>query len=87
LIPGLVNRFETIPYNNLPALEAKLKDPNVCAFMLEPIQGEAGVVVPDEGYLREVRKLCTKYNVLWMADEVTAQNRFQETEVIILRHP
>ena len=55
--------------------------------MLEPIQGEAGVVVPDEGYLREVRKLCTKYNVLWMADEVTAQNRFQETEVIILRHP
>lgn len=47
-----------------------MKDPTVCAFMVEPIQGEAGVVVPDEGYLKEVRRLCTKYNVLFIADEV-----------------
>jgi len=47
-----------------------LKDPNTAAFMVEPIQGEAGVVVPDEGYLKAVRKLCTQYNVLWIADEV-----------------
>ena len=52
------------------SLEEKLKDKNVCAFMVEPIQGEAGVVVPDEGYLSGVRKLCTKYNVLFIADEV-----------------
>lgn len=51
-------------------MQAKLKDPNVCAFMVEPIQGEAGVVVPDAGYLQEVRRLCTKYNVLFVADEV-----------------
>ena len=59
-----------MPYNDLSALESELSDPNVCAFMVEPIQGEAGVVVPDEGYLRGVRSLCTKYNVLFMADEV-----------------
>jgi len=47
-----------------------LKDGNVCAFMVEPIQGEAGVVVPDEGYLKGVRELCTKHNVLFIADEV-----------------
>ncbi|KAJ4435860.1 hypothetical protein ANN_18480 [Periplaneta americana] len=47
-----------------------LKDPTVCAFMVEPIQGEAGVVVPDEGYLSGVRELCTKHQVLWIADEV-----------------
>lgn len=51
-------------------LQKALKDPNVCAFMVEPIQGEAGVVVPDEGYLSDIRRLCTKYNVLWIADEV-----------------
>ena len=62
--------YDIIPYNNLEALEQKLKDPNVCAFMVEPIQGEAGVVVPDEGYLSGVRLLCTKYNVLFIADEV-----------------
>jgi ornithine--oxo-acid transaminase len=59
-----------IPYNNLNALENELKDKNVAAFMVEPIQGEAGVVVPDDGYLAGVRKLCTKYNVLYIADEV-----------------
>ena len=62
--------YDIIPYNNLEALEQKLKDPNVCAFMVEPIQGEAGVVVPDEGYLSGVRLLCDKYNVLFIADEV-----------------
>ena len=46
------------------------KDPEVCSFMVEPIQGEAGVVVPDEGYLRGVREICTKNNVLFIADEV-----------------
>lgn len=62
--------YDLIPYNDLDALEAELKDPNVAAFMVEPIQGEAGVVVPDEGYLKGVRDLCTKYNVLFIADEV-----------------
>ena len=62
--------YDLIPYNDLDALEKELKDFNVCAFMVEPIQGEAGVVVPDEGYLAGVRKLCDKYNVLFIADEV-----------------
>ncbi|MCH2042967.1 MAG: ornithine--oxo-acid transaminase [Saprospiraceae bacterium] len=62
--------YELVPYNDIPALEEALKDPNVAAFMVEPIQGEAGVVVPDEGYLAAVRRLCTKYNVLFIADEV-----------------
>lgn len=62
--------FEIIDYNDPKALENALKDPNVCAFMVEPIQGEAGVVVPDPGYLKKVRELCTKYNVLFIADEV-----------------
>ena len=66
--------YDIIPYNNLEALEQKLKDPNVCAFMVEPIQGEAGVVVPDEGYLSGVRLLCNKYNVLFIADEVQTGN-------------
>lgn len=51
-------------------LQERLRDPNVCAFMVEPIQGEAGVVVPHDGYLKGVRELCTKYNVLFVADEV-----------------
>ena len=62
--------YDLIPYNDLNALEKELKDPNVAAFMVEPIQGEAGVVVPDDGYLEGVRKLCDKYNVLFIADEV-----------------
>ena len=62
--------YDLIPYNDLEALERELKDPNVCAFMVEPIQGEAGVVVPDEGYLAGVRRLCSEYNVLFIADEV-----------------
>lgn len=67
LVPGYI----VIPYNDLEALENTFKsDPNVAGFMVEPIQGEAGVVVPDAGYLRGVRDLCTKYNVLFIADEV-----------------
>ncbi|XP_036427746.1 ornithine aminotransferase, mitochondrial-like isoform X2 [Colossoma macropomum] len=62
--------FEVVPYNNIPALEKALQDPNVAAFMVEPIQGDAGVVVPDPGYLTKVRELCTKQNVLFIADEV-----------------
>ncbi len=62
--------YDIIPYNNLEALEEALKNPDVAAFMVEPIQGEAGVVVPHEGYLKGVRELCTKYNVLFIADEV-----------------
>tara|TARA_Y100000748_G_scaffold291231_1_gene278511 strand:- start:269 stop:1504 length:1236 start_codon:yes stop_codon:yes gene_type:complete len=62
--------YETIPYNDLAALEESFQDKNVCAFMVEPIQGEAGVVVPDEGYLAGIRTLCDKYNVLFIADEV-----------------
>jgi len=62
--------YELIPYNDLQALKQKLQDPTVAAFMVEPIQGEAGVVVPDEGYLAGVRGLCTQYNVLFIADEV-----------------
>ncbi|XP_067996577.1 ornithine aminotransferase, mitochondrial isoform X2 [Melanerpes formicivorus] len=55
--------FEVIPYSDLPALERALQDPNVAAFMVEPIQGEAGVIVPDQGYLTGVRELCTKHNI------------------------
>ena len=62
--------FETVPYNNLEALEIAFRDFNVAAFMVEPIQGEAGVVVPDDGYLKGVRELCTLYNVLFIADEI-----------------
>ncbi|HEY1018462.1 MAG TPA: ornithine--oxo-acid transaminase [Sediminibacterium sp.] len=62
--------FDLVPYNDLAALEKALQNPQVAAFMVEPIQGEAGVVIPDEGYLSGVRALCTKYNVLFIADEI-----------------
>ena len=62
--------FETVPYNNLQKLEEAFKDKNVAAFMVEPIQGEAGVLVPDYGYLKGAKALCEKYNVLLIADEV-----------------
>lgn len=66
-LPG----YEIIPYDDLNALEDLFKkDKNIAGFMVEPIQGEAGVVVPEEGYLRGVRELCTRYNVLLIADEV-----------------
>lgn len=62
--------FDLVDYNNLEQLEKALQDKTVAAFMVEPIQGEAGVVVPDAGYLKGVRELCTKYNVLFIADEI-----------------
>ena len=62
--------FGLVPYNDLAALETILQDPTVAAFMVEPIQGEAGVVIPTDGYLKGVRDLCTKYNVLFIADEI-----------------
>ncbi|MBI3925584.1 MAG: ornithine--oxo-acid transaminase [Armatimonadetes bacterium] len=62
--------FDVIPYNDLSALAAALSDPYVAAFMVEPIQGEAGVIVPDEGYLRGARELCTRHRVLMIADEI-----------------
>jgi ornithine--oxo-acid transaminase len=62
--------FEIVPYNDLSALEKVLQDKNVAAFMFEPIQGEAGVVVPDDGYISGVRKLCSQYKVLMIADEI-----------------
>jgi ornithine--oxo-acid transaminase len=65
-LPG----FNVIPYNDINALEQALQNKNVCAFLVEPIQGEAGVIVPDDGYLQKARELCSKYNVLLAADEV-----------------
>jgi len=62
--------YEIIPYNDLSSLEEAVKDPNVAAFMVEPIQGEAGVVVPDDDYLLKAYELCKKNNVLFIADEV-----------------
>ncbi|WP_373707458.1 ornithine--oxo-acid transaminase [Kaistella sp.] len=64
--------FIKIPYNDISALEETLKNdaPNIAAFLVEPIQGEAGVYVPDDGYLKQASELCKKYNVLFIADEV-----------------
>ena len=62
--------FIKIPYNDLKALEKALEDPTVAGFLVEPIQGEAGVFVPDEGYIRKAYDLCKKKNVLFIADEV-----------------
>ena len=64
--PGYV----AIPHNDLAALEKAFQNKNVVAFMFEPIQGEAGVVVPDDGYFTGIRNLCTEYNVLMIADEI-----------------
>ena len=64
--PGFIN----VPYNDFDALKEALKDPNIAGFMVEPIQGEAGVFVPDEGYLKEAYNLCKEAGVLFIADEV-----------------
>src|SRR3954471_11707268 len=66
LMPG----FEIIPYDNIPALEKALANPNVCGLWIEPIQGEAGVYVPQDGYLKAAEKICRKNNVLLMMDEI-----------------
>jgi ornithine--oxo-acid transaminase len=65
-VPG----FLQIPYNNIEALEVALQNKNVAAFMVEPIQGEAGVIVPDTGYLKAAHELCKRHNVLLIADEI-----------------
>jgi ornithine--oxo-acid transaminase len=65
-VPG----FQQIPYNNIDALAEALQNKNVAAFMIEPIQGEAGVIVPDEGYLKAAYDLCKRHNVLFIADEI-----------------
>ncbi|RYD51786.1 MAG: ornithine--oxo-acid transaminase [Sphingobacteriales bacterium] len=65
-VPG----YDTIPYNDLPALEKALQDKQVCAFLVEPIQGEAGVMVPDDGYLKGAADLCRQHNALFIADEI-----------------
>lgn len=65
-LPG----FEIVDYNDINALEHAFKDPNVAGFIVEPIQGEAGVFVPDEGYLIKAKELCVKHNILFIADEV-----------------
>ncbi len=62
--------FHVIPYNNLDALKEALQDPCVAGFLVEPIQGEAGVVVPDEGYLASAKKYCADANVLFIGDEI-----------------
>jgi len=62
--------FITVPYNDLGALEKALEDPDVAGFLVEPIQGEAGVVVPDEGYLKKSYEMCKTKNVLFIADEI-----------------
>lgn len=62
--------FQIIPFDDLEALEEWASDPNVAAFLVEPVQGEAGAVVPEENYLKSVRKICFKYNVLFIADEI-----------------
>ena len=65
-LPG----FEVIPYNDIPALKKALENKNVAGFLVEPIQGEAGVMVPDDGYLAKAKQLCEQANVLFIADEI-----------------
>ena len=62
--------YELVPYNDIGALENALQDPHVAGFMVEPIQGEAGVVVPESGYLKKAYELCHQHNVMFIADEV-----------------
>ncbi len=65
-LPG----FEVVPYNDIEAMTKALSQPNVAGVMVEPIQGEAGVIVPQDGYLKSIREHCTKNNILFIADEV-----------------
>ncbi len=65
-VPG----YHIIPFNDLDALTTAAKDPDVAGFMVEPIQGEAGVIVPDDGYLRQAANLCKEHHVLFIADEI-----------------
>ncbi len=65
-VPGYIE----VPYNNIEALEQALEDKNVAAFLVEPIQGEAGILIPDDGYLKKAKELCSRHNVLFIADEI-----------------
>eukprot|EP01108_Squamamoeba_japonica_P005324 TRINITY_DN417_c0_g2_i3.p1 TRINITY_DN417_c0_g2~~TRINITY_DN417_c0_g2_i3.p1 ORF type:complete len:306 (+),score=160.36 TRINITY_DN417_c0_g2_i3:243-1160(+) len=65
-----VPNIDVVPYNDVSVLDAALSDKNVAAFIIEPIQGEAGVVLPSDGYLQAVRDACTRHNVLMVADEI-----------------
>lgn len=62
--------YQVVPYDDLEALEEAVKEPHVCAFLVEPIQGEAGVMVPSEGYLKKAAAICQAHNVLFIADEI-----------------
>ncbi|MBD2767162.1 ornithine--oxo-acid transaminase [Hymenobacter sp. BT664] len=62
--------YQVVPYDDLESLEAAVQDPHVCAFMVEPIQGEAGVVVPSEGYLAKAHAICRAHHVLFIVDEI-----------------
>jgi ornithine--oxo-acid transaminase len=62
--------FIKVEYNNLEQLELALKGENIAGFLVEPIQGEAGVMVPDDDYLKKASELCKKYNALFIADEI-----------------
>ena len=62
--------YQVVPYDDLAALEEAVKEPHVCAFLVEPIQGEAGVMVPSEGYLKQAAAICQAHNVLFIADEI-----------------
>ena len=62
--------YGVVPYNDIEALEAAVKEPHVCAFMVEPIQGEAGVMVPAVGYLAQAAAICRAHNVLFIVDEI-----------------
>lgn len=70
LFEPLLSDCEMIEFDNIPALEKKLRDRTAAAFIVEPIQGEGGVIVPSEGYLHQVRELCTKYDTLFIIDEI-----------------
>ena len=75
--------FVTIPFNDVKALKDAIT-PNTAAFLVEPIQGEAGVLIPDEGYLKEIRNICTEYNILLILDEV--QTGFCRTGKLFCHH-
>ena len=62
--------FDNVEYNNFIDLEKQFQNKNICAFMVEPIQGEAGIIIPDDNYFKNVRKLCDKYNILLIMDEI-----------------
>ena len=64
--------FEIVPFGDIQTLETALSDPNVCAYLTEPMQGEAGIIIPEKGWLKEVQKLCKKHNVLLILDEIQA---------------